>query len=165
MFLPFPEGSLRFPRKRILFWTVAGAVVLSALFPPIVRAVETEMAGDLLILLAASVTLAAAGWLVREPAVKKILDLIVALFYAMSQFWLVNAAQALLPEERYLSRVAYGPYAPVSTLLYAVSAAVTPPAEVAGRPVLPMGKMRMGLFVICQGVPSKRRKDTESRPM
>ena len=43
--------------------------------------------------------------------------------------------------------------------------AVAPRDDVDGRPVLPMGKGRMGLLVICQGLSSKDRKEMESSPM
>ena len=43
--------------------------------------------------------------------------------------------------------------------------AVMPEAEVAGRPVRPMGNADMGLLVISHGSSSKERKEMESRPI
>lgn len=125
LFLPFPEESFRVARRRILLGLVVGAAALSALFPlPLLLAPGLDAIGNFEMLAAMALALAVYFPLVREAAVKKILAFFIALFYAVTQFWLVNAAWNFLPSELYWGA---GPYPPLTTLLYAVSAAVTLP--------------------------------------
>ena len=127
IFLPFPEETIRVPKKRVLTGTVLVAGVLAALFPLVLRTAGLEMLGDLLMLLAAVLTLAAAVWLVEEPPLKKLLVFFVVLFHAVAQFWMVNTVWLFLPERLFMDRAVYGPYPPMTTVLYAVCAAVTLP--------------------------------------
>ena len=125
IFLPFPEESLRASRKRVLIGILAGAAVFAALFPlPLRLTPGSDALGNMEMLAAMALTLAVYFPLVREAPVKKVLVFFIALFYAVSQFWLVNAVWNFLPEEQYWGN---GPYPVLTTVLYAIAAAVTLP--------------------------------------
>ena len=125
IFLPFPEESLRASRKHVLIGILAGAAIFAALFPlPLLLAPGFDVIGNMEMLAAMALTLAAYFPLVREAPVKKVLVFFIALFYAVSQFWLVNAVLSFLPSDRYWGN---GPYPVLTTLLYAICAAVTLP--------------------------------------
>ena len=128
IFLPFPEESMRVSRKWTLTGSVAAVLALSLLFPVLLRAspADYHTTGNMTMLIAAILCLAAFIGLVQESRMKKILVFFVVLFYAVIQFWLVNAAWVFLPE-RYFITPESGVYSPAATLLYAVSAAVTFP--------------------------------------
>ena len=126
IFLPFPEESLRFPRKRILAGTIVLTGVLAALFPLMLLPFPAFTAmGNMIMLITLLLILAAFVWLVREALMKKILVFFVVLFYAITQFWLVNSTRILLPPEFFMAY--YRSYSPAGMLLYAAMAAVSLP--------------------------------------
>ena len=126
IFLPFPEENLRFSRKRILTATVVLAGFLAALFPLMLLPFPTLTGmGNLIMLVTLLLILAAFVWLVREDLTKKILVFFVVLFYAITQYWLMNSARIVLPPELFMAH--YRSYSPTSTLLYAAMAAVSLP--------------------------------------
>lgn len=125
IFLPFPDESLRASRKHVLIGILTGSAIFAALFPlPLLLAPGYDVIGNMEMLAAMALTLAVYFPLVREVPVKKVLVFFIALFYAVSQFWLVNAVWNFLPENQYWG---HGPYPALTTLLYAISAVVTLP--------------------------------------
>ena len=100
IFLPFPREAYRFRRGNLFFWMTVIAVVLAALFSAALclhDAAEDPMGiftPNLLMLAAILLVMAAYSWMVRETPTKKILVFSTALFYAVTQFFLVNT---LLP--------------------------------------------------------------------
>ena len=103
IFLPFPRETYRFRRKHIFFWMTVIAVVLAAMFPAALYLCDTN--GDpitpfqpgLFMFIAILLVLAVYTWMVRETPIKKVLVFSVVLFYAVSQFFLVNTLLPYLP--------------------------------------------------------------------
>ena len=103
IFLPFPREAYRFRRKHIFFWMTVIAAVLAALFPAVLYLFDRN--GDpinpfqpgLVMLTAILLVLAVYVWMVRETPIKKALVFSVVLFYAVTQFFLVNALLPFLP--------------------------------------------------------------------
>ncbi len=125
IFLPFPEEALRFSRRRILAGAAVFSLALAALFPLTLLPFPTFYGmGNLIMLFAVMLVLAGFVWLVREDLTKKMLVFCVVLFYAVTQYWLVNSTRIVLPETLLLTSVAYSS---MDTLLYAATAAVTLP--------------------------------------
>ncbi len=127
IFLPFPDEDMRFPRKRILTVTAALTGVLSALFPLVLlRTPASTGIGNLIMLLAVILVLAAFVRLVQENLMMKIMVFFAVLFYAITQYWLVNSTRVFLPE-LFSSGSMSSSYSPASMLLYAGMAAVSLP--------------------------------------
>ena len=103
IFLPFPQKVCRFRRRNIFFWMTVIAVVLAALFPAVLYLFDrngrpiTSFQPGVLMLLEILLVLAVYAWMVRETPVKKVLVFSVVLFYAVSQFFLVNTLLPHLP--------------------------------------------------------------------
>lgn len=131
-FLPFEGESLRV-RKKILFPALAAAsLALAGLFPLAVAAAEPYPIGsvshNLYMLLAVVLLAAAYFYLLKEPLVKKLLVLYLAVFYAASQYWLVIATLPLLNGGHFSNEI----YSVRCLFLYAAATAVMlPPAVLA----------------------------------
>lgn len=106
-FLPFPPDRFRFPWRRVILGMLAYVLAAAVLFPQALlcadkvfkgmRGYFANLAGDVIFLLATVAVVAAFGWLVRDAAIKKALVLIVVVFYASTQFWLVNLLLPFVP--------------------------------------------------------------------
>lgn len=126
IFIPFPQSACRCPKKRILWGTALGTLVLAAIFPLIVMSFpDLLFLANAVMLLVIVLLLICQILLVQEQLIKKVLVFFIVLFYAVSQFLLVNATRLILPGELFLN---YGPYSPVGMFLYAVTTAVLLPA-------------------------------------
>ena len=103
IFLPFPQETYRFRRKHMFFWMTVIAAILAALFSATLclrdmsRYPINIFRPNLLMFAAILLVLAVYAWMVRETLVKKILVFSVVLFYAVSQFFLVNTLLPYLP--------------------------------------------------------------------
>ena len=103
IFLPFPQETYRFRRKNVFFWMTVIAAVLAMLFPAVLYLFDRN--GDpinpfqpgLVMLTAILLVLAVYVWMVRETPIKKALVFSVVLFYAVTQFFLVNTLLPYLP--------------------------------------------------------------------
>ena len=103
IFLPFSPETYRFRCKRVFTWMTLITAVLAALFPAALYQCDrhgnpiASFQPGLLMLLAILLVLAVYAWMVRETTVKKVLVFSVVLFYAVTQFFLVNALLPYLP--------------------------------------------------------------------
>lgn len=103
VFLPFSPQTYRFRRKQVFTWMTVVAVVLAALFSAALHLRDSIgypvqiFLSSLLMLAAILLVLAAYAWMVREKLIKKILVFAIVLFYAVSQFFLVNVLLPYLP--------------------------------------------------------------------
>ncbi len=128
--LPFGAGAFHWSRGRVMAAYGAAAVLLSALFPlarqlmPLMPFEQPTVLSNLYMLLALGLFTAAYFVIIRAEAVKKLIVLVLALFYAATQYLLVNLASPLFPMGELPDA-----YPPLTLLLYAVTAAVMfPPA-------------------------------------
>lgn len=99
IFLPFPQSAFRIRREWILAGTVSATALLSALFPLVLTLFAPNpggMVGNLMMLFSILLILAAYVWLVREPLMKKILVFFTVLFYAVTQYYLVNTIRSVM---------------------------------------------------------------------
>lgn len=132
IFLPFPELAFRFERKRVLVGTALAPALLSALFPLVLMIFPPNpggMAGNLMMLFAMLLILAAYVWLVREALIKKIMVFFIVLFYAVAQFCLANTIKSIISAATG-SMLVVEPgwsYSLLDTLLFAATAAVMLP--------------------------------------
>ena len=98
--LPFSPETYRFRCKQVFTWMTVITAVLAALFPAALYLCDrngdpiTSFEPGLLMLVAILLVLAVYAWMVREMPIKKALVFSVVLFYAVTQFFLVNT---LLP--------------------------------------------------------------------
>lgn len=128
-FLPFGEESLWVSRRRVFTGITAAVLVLSGLFPLMVAATEPYPIGsvshNLYMLLAVALLAAVYFRLLKEPLVKKLLVLYLAVFYAASQYWLVIATLPLLNGGHFSNEI----YSIQCLFLYTITSAVMlPPA-------------------------------------
>ena len=113
IFLPFPPEAYRFRRKYIFFWITVIAAVLAALFAAglYLRDMGENLMDtfhpNLLILTAILLVLANHAWMVRETVPKKLLAFDIVLFYAVAQYYLVNALLPFLPWSTDLEGLVY----------------------------------------------------------
>ena len=130
IFLPFPRNAYRFRRKNIFFWMTVIAVILAALFPAALYLCDmngkpiNSFQPGLIMLTAILLILAAYAWMVREPLIKKVLVFSVVLFYAVTQFFLVNT---LLPHLPWSSDTGGFVYSQNGLALYAATTVVLLP--------------------------------------
>lgn len=135
VFLPFSEEAYRFRRKTIFAGMVIVSAVLALIFPaiPVIFSRYSTFA-NLYMTAAILLMLAAYGWLVREAVVKKVMVFLCVMFYAASQFFLVNWLDTIL-DNLLINTPLYQPYTPVyniqSMLLYLITAAVLLPIMLA----------------------------------
>ena len=103
IFLPFSPEAYRFRRKYIFFWITVIAAVLAALFAAGLYLRDSgenlldTFHPNQLILAAILLVLANYVWMVQETVLKKLLAFDIVLFYAVSQYYLVNLFLPLLP--------------------------------------------------------------------
>ena len=100
VFLPFPQESLRFRRRRIFAGVALVTAVQSALFPLTLLTVYSlagvatvqavHAVGNLYTVCAILMGLAAYVWLVREALLKKVLVVFTVMLYGAVQYWLIN---------------------------------------------------------------------------
>ena len=128
VFLCFHQDSLRFSKKAILIAVTAIVGALALLFPLLLEVLpNTGMAGDIIMLVTAIAMLMGAFVIIQEPAIKKLLVFFVVLFYAVVQFWMVNATLILQPTKVGFNLSSDVPYGYFTTILYVVYAVVTLP--------------------------------------
>ena len=130
IFLPFSPETYRFRCKQVFTWMTVITLVLAALFPAALYLCDrngrpiTSFQPGLLMLIAVLLVLAVYVWMVRDMPVKKLLVFSVVLFYAVTQFFLVNALLPYLP----LSTDPEGfVYSPGGLALYAATTVVLLP--------------------------------------
>ena len=135
IFLPFPREAYRFGRRTIIFGMMIVSAVMASLFsvalclrdinkyPLHIILSNLSMFAAILFVLAAYISL------VRESLLKKLMVFFIVLFYAASEFVLVNVIHSFiypgLPDT-----TAY-PYTPSFLLLYAASTALLLPLMLA----------------------------------
>ena len=130
IFLPFSPETYRFRCKQVFTWMTVITAVLAALFPAALYLCDrhgapiTSFQPGLFMLLAILLVLAVYAWIVREMPVKKILVFSVVLFYAVSQFFLVNILLPYLPLSADPERLVYSQG---GVVLYAATTALLLP--------------------------------------
>ena len=103
IFLPFSPETYRFRCKQVFTWMTIITAVLAALFPAALYLCNingdpiTSFQPGLLMFMAILLVLAVYAWIVRETPIKKVLVFSVVLFYAVTQFFLVNTFLPYLP--------------------------------------------------------------------
>ncbi len=127
IFLPFPREAYRLRAGRIFAGMAVAAAALSLAFAAALGALREDAvvpASNLIMLGAVLLILAAYIYLVRDAVMKKVLVFFVALFYAVTQYWLVNAFEDTLPLVRDLSaaRALRDAYSTRELALYALTA-------------------------------------------
>ena len=103
IFLPFSPETYRFRCRRVFTWMTVITAALAALFPAVLYL--CDMNGNpispsqpgLIMFTAILLVLAVYAWMVRETPIKKALVFSVVLFYAVTQFFLVNTLLPYLP--------------------------------------------------------------------
>lgn len=132
IFLPFSQEALRFRRRKIFTGVTVVSVGMALLFPlplyPTGGDIPSgSLVGNLFMLCAILLMLAAYIWLVRDTLIKKVLVFYTVVFYAATQYLLVNVFSPLL------FSMIHGTGVPVyninDVLLYAVTAALLLPLE------------------------------------
>ncbi len=134
IFLPFPQEDCRFMRKKILAWMTVVSAALAVLFSAVICLRDLErypvhiVISNSFMFAAMLLIVAAYIWLVREALLKKILVCFIVLFYAVTEFVLVNMLyQILFPRQ---ADTTFYPYTTRFLLLYGVSTAVLLPVMV-----------------------------------
>ena len=129
VFLPFPQEAYRFRRRKIFFWMTVIVVALAVLFPAVLYLCDrhgepiNSFQPGAIMLIAILLVLAVYAWMVRETPVKKVLVFSVVLFYAVSQFFLVNT---LLPHFPWSSDPEGFVYSQNGLALYATTTVLLP---------------------------------------
>lgn len=130
IFLPFPDEAYRFRKRNIFSCMTVVSVLFSALYSAVLCLRDIErypshvQISNSFMLAAMLLILAAYVWLVRESLIKKVLVFFIVLFYAVTEFVLVN--MLLESFEPGMITVAYA-YSRGIVLLYAgVSAILLP---------------------------------------
>ncbi|MCD8326312.1 MAG: GHKL domain-containing protein [Lachnospiraceae bacterium] len=102
--LPFAEGAFLYPRRRVVIGCGALAVISSAIFPLVIRmeaigSVHNQaLIANLYMLLALFVFVIFYFIVLRVETVKKMIVLVLALFYAAAQYQIVNGILAQIPD-------------------------------------------------------------------
>lgn len=133
IFFPFPQETYRFRRKAIFTGMTLISVVLALIFLVVLYCTMNTMGtygiwanvymfGAVLLILASYI------WLIRDAVIKKLLVFSLVLFYATTQFWLVNLYMCFIEPPR---AEITGPYPAGVLLLYVVIAAVLLPLMLA----------------------------------
>ena len=132
-FLPFSEDSYRFRRRNIFtVLTLASAIsalIYSVLMRWMIRVgIDALFWGSTFFHIVVLLGLAAYILLVREAAIKKLLVFFIALFYAATQYWLVNLGMCFI---QFPTAVEITGFYSFGTLqMYAVTAAVLLPSMI-----------------------------------
>lgn len=107
--VPAGEESLRFPKKKILFWVTMTALLLAALFPLALSAgnwgEKSYAIANLYMLAAMVLYIAVYFWFFRETLPKKLLIIFLVIFYAVSQFVLVVFLMPFMDRWNFLDNV------------------------------------------------------------
>lgn len=100
--LPFPQESLRFKRKNIILWTTVFSVIFAILFSSVLcfrdisKYPKHIIISNSFMLAAILIELAMYIWLVRESLMKKVMVFFIVLFYAVTEFVMVNTIHSFL---------------------------------------------------------------------
>lgn len=137
IFLPFPQEACRFQRRRIFIWMALISMILAVSFSAVLCLPDMNwypkqvvMISNLFMFAAILLILAAYIWLVRESLMKKVLVFFIVLFYAVTEFVMVNMIHAVLfPNIRVY--VAVYTYTGKFLLLYALTTALLLPLMLA----------------------------------
>lgn len=123
--IPFGREMFRYPRK----WVITGYGILSLLFSagfPLVMGMAVlrnvayrSMIANLYMLLVIAILTVLYFWMIRAEIIKKLVVLVLVLFYAATQYLLVNLVTPLFP-----GGVLPDVYPPLTLALYAGTAAV-----------------------------------------
>ena len=94
-FLPFSEDSYRFRRRNIFAVLTLGSAILALIYSVLLRrmisaGVDAMFWACAFLHCVVLLGLAAYIWLIRDALIKKLLIFTIVLFYAATQFWLVN---------------------------------------------------------------------------
>lgn len=124
LYIPFPKESYRFPKRKSMILLGAVAFAEAVIFSFMMHGERVQsfptlyMAANLFMLVSVVILVAMWAWAVRETLIKKLIVVSFALFYAASQYILINFFTKTY-EEIYSLKV---------VLLYAVSALIMFPA-------------------------------------
>ena len=123
--IPFRKEDFRHPRKWVLTGYSILAILVSAGFPlakglmPYMPFQQPTILSNLYMLIVLVVFVALYFWVVRTAVIKKLIVLVLAVFYAATQYLLVNLTSPLFPEGSLPDT-----YPPLILTLYAVTALV-----------------------------------------
>lgn len=130
-FLPFPEEWFRYPRKWVLTGYGILAIFASAMFPlvkglmPVMPFEQPTILSNIYMLLIAALFTFFYFRIVMTETVKKLIVLFLVVFYAATQYLLVNLTSPLFPQGELPDT-----YPPLTLTLYIITAAVMFPAAV-----------------------------------
>ncbi len=128
--LPFPQESLRFKRKNIILWTTVFSVIFAILFSSVLcfrdisKYPKHIIISNSFMLATILIELAMYIWLVRESLMKKVMVFFIVLFYAVTEFVMVNTIHSFLYP---LTDTTVYTYTESFLLLYAVTTALMMP--------------------------------------
>ena len=123
--IPFRKEDFRYPRKWVLTGYSILAIAVSACFPlakglmPYMPFDQPTILSNLYMLLVLVVFIALYFWVVRTEVIKKFIVLVLVVFYAATQYLLVNLTSPLFPDGSLPDT-----YPPLTLTLYAVTALV-----------------------------------------
>ena len=123
--MPFRQEDFRYPRKWVLIGYGALAVTAAACFPlarglmPWMPFDQPTILSNLYMLLVLAVFVALYFLVMRVAVIKKLIVLVLAVFYAATQYLLVNLTSPLFPQGSLPDA-----YPPLTLTLYAVTALV-----------------------------------------
>ena len=123
--MPFRQEDFRYPRKWVLIGFGALAVTAAACFPlarglmPWMPFDQPTILSNLYMLLVLAVFVALYLLVMRVAVIKKLIVLVLAVFYAATQYLLVNLTTPLFPQGSLPDA-----YPPLTLTLYAVTALV-----------------------------------------
>ena len=128
-FLPFPEDSFRFRRRYVFTGLTLCSAIPALIYPVLLRrmisaGIDALFWGCTFLHSFILLGLAAYIWLIRDAVIKKLLVFSIVLFYAATQYWLVNLCMYFIqiPPIEITGLYSYG-----DLLLYFVTAAVLIP--------------------------------------
>lgn len=123
--IPFQKRDYRYPRKWVLTGYSILAVVVSACFPlakglmPYMPFNQPTILSNLYMLIVLVVFTLLYFWVVRTEIIKKLIVLVLVVFYAATQYLLVNLTSPLFPQGSLPDT-----YPPLTLTLYAVTALI-----------------------------------------
>lgn len=123
--LPFQKNDFRYPRKWVFTGYSILALAFSLGFPWVMNLAALQsipwrsMASNLYMLTAVLIMTALYLWIIQTRLIKKMLVLVLVLFYSATQYLLVNLTSPLFP-----GGVLPDVYPPLTLMLYGITAAV-----------------------------------------
>lgn len=123
--LPFRKEDFRYPRKWVLTGYSILAIFVSACFPlvrglmPYMPFQQPTILSNLYMLIVLAAFTVLYFWVVRTEAIKKLIVLVLVVFYGATQYLLVNLTSPLFPDGNLPDA-----YPPLTLTLYAVTALV-----------------------------------------